>query len=420
MSIFRDIKHLSANKQFLRLWFALWQSRVGSLINIIALSLYVFEKTQSGAAVGFLEIAMGIPSIVLGLLAGVVADRFNRKWIMITSDIVRGALFFVMAFISDIPVIYAIVFGSSLVGLFFGPACSASIPLILEKDNLLKANSLLEMSMQIGRIIGPAIAGFLFIQFGFKFICIFNVITYVFSAILIISLRIPSPSLRDKKGMGFIKNSLSDILAGFQYIRSNNLIKMALFLNVGLQLGAGAIVVLVVMFVKNELNGSDAVYGMIISATAIGSLLGAGITLIGGKLSEYTILRYSLFSCGLSLLLISLSSTVWPVLLLFAIVGITQTTVSIIVNTLLQKHVKNEDMGRTFATMGVVIGSCQLLSMGAGGILADVIGVRAVYIIGSSIMIVTAIITSLYISISVGAEEGQLPDIGVYDKQSEK
>jgi len=402
--MYRKIQFLLVNKKYLKLLVALRQSQLGTLINLVALSLYVFDKTQSGAAVGFLEIAMAVPSVVLGLFAGTIADRFDRKWIMIISDLIRGVLFLGIGFISDIPIIYVIVFTSSLVGLFFSPACSSAIPLILEKKNLKEANSLSQMSSQLIRFMGPAIAGFLYLQLGFRFICIFNFITYIISAMIILSLAIPLIQC-DRQGQKFIKGYLHDIAEGFRYVKSNSLVKWVLLVDGGVQLGAGAIVVLVVMFVKDALNGSDAVYGMIISATAIGSFLGASITWIINKWSEHIILKISLISLGITLMLISFSSQVWFVLLLFAIVGITQTTVSIIVNTLLQKHVRNEVMGRTFATMGIIISVCQLLSMGAGGVLADIIGVRAVYIIGSSIILLMAIMASINISIPVQTEE---------------
>ena len=387
--MFQKISDSLTNKEFLKLWIGLTQSQLGSLINFVALSLYIYKRTQSGLAVGKLEIAMALPSVLVGFFAGVVVDRFNKKWVMVVSDVLRAILFLVMGFITNIPSIYVIVFSASLVSLFFGPAYWASIPLIMDKQRLMEANSLSEMSQQIARIIGPALAGVMFLKFGFKFICIFNSITYIISALIILSINLPTRSI-EKKKWGNFKAPLKEIVEGLKYVRNSHLITSIIIICGAIQFGAGAIVVLVVMFVKEALHGSDAVYGMIISATAIGSLAGAFTTWFRGRLSEEVIAKYSFLVLGVAILSVSFSSSVSLALLFFAVVGISQTIASIAIATLLQKHVPNEIMGRTFASMGILIQACQLVSMGVGGILSDIIGVRMVYILGSVIILLAA------------------------------
>jgi MFS family permease len=398
------IKLLSSNRQFLMLWIGLTQSQLGSLLNFIALTLYVYDMTQSGAAIGKLQISTAVPSLLVGLFAGVVVDRFNRKWIMVISDIVRGLLFLYMGFLPDLSIIYAILFGSALVSLFFGPAYSSSLPLILKKKGLMEANSLSEMTSQLVRVMGPGLASILYIQFGLASICFFNFATYLFSAVIIMTLAIPQPD-REKGSWKNLRVPLNEAIDGFRHIRSHNLTRWVLFVNCGVYLGAGAIVVLMVVFAKEALNGSDSVFGLIVSATAFGSVVGAVATWFRGKLKDEIVLKVSLISLGVSVLLISATSTVWVALVLFAIVGIAQTTFGITVATLLQTHLAENIMGRTFATMGVITQVFQLLSMGTGAFLADTVGVRTVYIIGSSIILLTALLASKFVSVPVVADE---------------
>ena len=396
--MFKKIRDVLTNREFLKLWIGLTQSRLGTLINLVALSLYVYERTQSGFAVGKLEIAMALPSVLVGFFAGIVVDRFNKKWVMIASDVLRAISFLVMGFVTSIPSIYILIFFSSLVSLFFAPAYSASFPLIINKERLMEANSLSEMSQQIVRIIGPGLAGIMFLKFGFKSICIFNSVTFVISAIIILFLKLPNIS-NEKKKWGNFKAPLKDIVEGLKYLRNNRLTASILIIYGAIQLGAGAIVVLTVVFVKEALHGGDAVYGMIISATAIGSLLGVFTTWFRGKLSEETVVKYSLLVLGSSILIVSLSSNVFLALLFFAVVGISQTINGISINTLLQTHVPNEVMGRTFSSMGILIQVCQLISMGVGGILSDIMGVRMVYVLGSVIILLTAVVAFKFLSL---------------------
>ena len=144
---------------------------------------------------------------------------------------------------------------------------------------------------------------------------------------------------------------------------------------------------------------------MIISATAVGSFVGAFVTWFRGRLSEEAVLRSAYIALGLSLLLISLCSHAWIALILFAIVGVSQTLLSITIDTVLQKHVHEAVMGRTFATMGVLGQLSQLLSMGAGGILADIVGIRAVYVGAGIIVCCAALLASRFVCIPASTAE---------------
>jgi len=191
-------------------------------------------------------------------------------------------------------------------------------------------------------------------------------------------------------------------------INSNHFAKWVLFVYGGLQLGAGAIVILMVVFVKEALGGSDMDFGMVMSATAIGSFLGAALSWFRRKLTETAILRISLISLGISVMFTAISSIIWLALVLFGIIGVMQTALSISINTLMQKYVANELLGRTFAAMGTIAGVSQLLSMGLGGFMADVVGIRTVYMIGGAIILSTAILASCHVNLPTPTEEAAI------------
>ena len=108
------------------------------------------------------------------------------------------------------------------------------------------------------------------------------------------------------------------------------------------------------------------------------------------------------------MMLTAISSVIWLALSLFGIIGVMQTALSISINTLMQKYVANELLGRTFAAMGTIAGVSQLLSMGLGGFMADVVGIRTVYMIGGAIILSTAILASCYVNLPTPTEEAAI------------
>ncbi len=403
---YEKFRLLVADRRFLRLWVALSQSNLGTIINLVALTLYVYDKTQSGAAVGTLQMAMVIPSILVGLFAGIVVDRCDKKWVMVFADLVRAVLFFGIALLPDIPLIYAVVFASSLTGLFFAPAYLSSLPLLIEKRHLMEANSLSEVTSQVAQIIGPGLAGIMYVQWEFGLICALNAASFLISAALIMTVDIPSKGTEERRWSG-LKGTMGHIIEGFQHLRSNGVAKWVTLAGGGVHLGGGAIVVLMVMFVKNILHGSSATYGMIVTAMAVGSVCGAIATWFRRGLRESAVLKGSFVVLGVAALFVSLSSAIWLALLLFAVMGLAQTTIGISVNTLLQQHLPAATLGRTFATIGVITQVCRLVSTGAGGVAADVVGIRTVYILGSSIILFTSLMVLRPISVLAAATGGK-------------
>jgi predicted MFS family arabinose efflux permease len=135
-----------------------------------------------------------IPPILLGSVAGVFVDRWDRRWTMIGANVVRGLLLLPLLIFSSaeqIWIVYAVAFLESVVNLFFGPANNALLPQLVKEDELVTANSLDALGENVARIIGPAIGGALLAAVGLGAVAITDVASYLIGGVLIFFIQAP-------------------------------------------------------------------------------------------------------------------------------------------------------------------------------------------------------------------------------------
>src|SRR5512139_254191 len=155
------------NRNFAWMWTGQLVSTIGSALTSLAASIYVYRVTGSAASVGLMLMATAAPSLVVGLIAGVFVDRFDRRRIMIAADLIRAVLVFSIPFLVplDIAWLYIIVTLSSAVGQFFDPAHESVLPEIASEEELAAANSMIAISSFGSTAIGFAASGLIASQF---------------------------------------------------------------------------------------------------------------------------------------------------------------------------------------------------------------------------------------------------------------
>src|SRR5262245_12244480 len=151
------------NRDFRFLWTGQLVSTIGSSLTDLAAGILIFQRTQSALAVGLMLMATAIPSLVVGLVAGVFVDRYSRKQIMIPSDLIRSVLVFSIPFLIQINIVllYVVVILASSVKQFFDPAEQSVLPDVATEEELAAANAFLSISSFGSTAIGFAAAGFL-------------------------------------------------------------------------------------------------------------------------------------------------------------------------------------------------------------------------------------------------------------------
>ena len=176
---------LRTNRDFRYLWLGQAVSLLGDWFNSIALLTLVHRLTGSGLLVGGVFIARMIPSFLLGPAAGMVADRLNRRSVMIVTDILRAVVVLLFLLVQDgrdIWLLYAILFLSMSIATFFDPARSAAIPNIVSRRQLLIANALGGATWCIMLAIGSALGGVVVATAGYKTVFLLDSATFLLSA----------------------------------------------------------------------------------------------------------------------------------------------------------------------------------------------------------------------------------------------
>ena len=274
-------------------------------------------------------------------------------------------------------VIYVFAFLDSIVSQFFSPAQTAIIPQLVEEPQLLAANSLNSTSQELTRLVGPFIGGLLLGLFGLNSVIIVDMISFLFSALMISLIVLPPRSVAIEKAPVSARASTSvakvwrEWLDGLRLVKRERLVA-AIFTVVGVaMIGEGLIEVLIAGYVKQVLHGDALVLGWLMSAQAIGGIAGS---LLIVKVSKWLSPALLIPLCGLIFGSVIVIMAIVPVLAvvlpLIAIGGVSAIGFFVSQITLLQSSVRNEYQGRVFGAFSAL----QAISMLVGMVLASGLG----------------------------------------------
>src|SRR5215212_1072765 len=175
-------------RNFALLWAGGLISMLGDWLLFIALPFYIYDLTGSALATGAMFIAETLPLLLFGSIGGVFADRWDRKRTMIIADLLRAALLLLLLAVRSpewLWAIYLVVFVQSSVGQFFNPAKGALIPQLVDESQLMPANSLNSLSVELTRLIGAPLGGALMALMGLDSVVVVDCVSFVVSALLI-------------------------------------------------------------------------------------------------------------------------------------------------------------------------------------------------------------------------------------------
>ena len=275
-------------KPFRRLWIALSLSSLGDWLSIIALTALAPSLTKgsnAAVAVGGVWLATLLPALLLGPLAGAIADRFDRRMTMIVGDIIRGLLFLSIPLYPHLGWIYAAKFLAGCATLFWTPATNASVPNLVPRDKLERANQLsllttfgtapvaaglFSVLALVSRGLGGA-APF-FRTNNVDLALYINAATYLISAVTVFMLReIPK---RNVSGKISAPSTLKSVWEGWRYIGGNPIVRGLVIGMVGAFVAAGVVIGVGYSYITQTLHGGNAGWGLVFAAIFIGIALG--------------------------------------------------------------------------------------------------------------------------------------------------
>ena len=368
---------------FRRLFLAQAASRAGDAFQTVALVVLVFSLTGSGTGVAATVAFEVAPVLLLGPVAGVLADRFPRRRVMVAADLVRAALAGLLALAhGSVGLAYAVAFGLSAGALAFNPAAASLVPDVVEADEVVEANAALWTVAVLAQVLLAPLAGALvgFVGVGVAFGA--NAASYLASAAL---LRRMAAGDRPAAPAGV--RGWRGAAAGVEAVRSHPLLARLAVVQVLAALSAGATGGLLVVLATEALGVGPSGYGVLLGAIGVGAAAGplALRRWIRAGDRRWLFGPYALRG-GVDLVLATATS---PVVAGSALVlyGVGTSTGTVAYSATLQTAVPAAVRGRAFAFYDVAWNAARLVSLGLGGLLADAVGVRAVYLVGGLLLL---------------------------------
>jgi dTMP kinase len=353
-------------RPFRRLWIALSLSSLGDWLSIVALtalapSLASGGAVAKGSAVGGVWLATLLPALLFGPLAGALADRMDRRMLMIVGDVIRGLLFLSIPLFPNLTWIYVAKFLAGIASQFWGPATSASIPNLVPKDKLERAN---QLSLLTTYGTAPLAAGLfsvlalvsegisrvtpLFHASNVDLALYFNAASYGISALTVFFLReIPK---RSASGKISVPSTAKSIWEGWRFIRATPVVRGLVAGMVGAFAAAGVVIGLGFIYITYTLHGGSAGWGLVFAAIFVGMALGMAVgTRLLGNFSRRRLFGVSLTAASIPLALIALVPNLIMVTLFVVLLGALSGIAYATGFTIVGLEVDDGTRGRVFA-----------------------------------------------------------------------
>jgi CRP-like cAMP-binding protein/sugar phosphate permease len=376
-------------RDFSLIWSGQLISTIGSSLTSLASSILVYRITGSALSVGLMLMATAAPSLLVGLVAGVVVDRYDRKKIMIAADILRAVLVFLIPFIvpHGIAWLYVIVMLSSSIGQFYDPAHESTLPDVASDKELASANSLMAISSFGSTAVGFAASGLIASRFPIEWAFYLDAVSFLISAGCILFLRVRTAPIRNEAseatGVGMV---VSNLKAGINTLIKSPILRSIFVLWMPATVVIGLSNSLLLPFALRALKATEFEYGLQEGITSLGFVFGSLLmATLAARLREGQWIALSFVGMGLAGAVYSFSQSVPLAMVIVAVSGFTNAPLVIARRLIFQRNTPREMRGRVASSFAVTNNMFFLIGMATAG-LADLIDVRLLYL-GSSIVL---------------------------------
>jgi MFS family permease len=385
---------------FRRLWTAQGISDIGDAVTNLTLLIVVTRLTGSTAALAAMAIALAVPVIVVGPVAGVYVDRWDRRRVMLASDLLRGGIvlgFILVSSTDRLWLMYLLAIAHATVGTFFSPARMALVPRVVGKPGLMAANSLNQLTRVLAGVIGAGLAGVLVGVVDVTWPA-FVIDASTFAASFLIVLRVRTSGRVDPAAHehGAPRGVFGQMREGLGLVAGSGLLLGTMVAAGVTMLGLGAVNVLFVPLMIRVLAVPTTWLGAVDGAQTASMILAAGlVAAIAARLRPTTIVVIGLAGIAICMGLVSTVTSVWQVLFLLFIVGWFVTPLEASLGTIIQTATEDRHRGRVASTLHAVMAAASVLSMGLAGVFGDVVGVRPVFVLAGAVVGVAAVAAAL-------------------------
>lgn len=377
------------NRNLLKLWLAHAISTFGDWLIFIVLIQRIYKLSESNFAVGSLMIFKVLPALFLGSIAGVIIDRYDRKKIMIICDLIRGAIVVTLPFFHIIAPIYIFVFLLEGFSILFFPAREASIPNIVDNEQIIVSNSLFYLTNNIMMFLsftfGSTIvfvierifinAPTLRVLAGQNIVFYIDSFTFFISAVLTFFTFIPSVNTKTKKSDTPKITFTMALIEGGKYLKSNVLVRVMIISSALQIFGAGSVCAVGTAYCEYALGVGSESMGFLLSSYGLGMIIGSVfLGIIEHYFKKIRLFSFAVFITGMGLVLFSINSNIQCALIIALFSGVASSVSIIVLITCIQSYTEEEIRGRVLTIFEITFRVSLLFSLIFGGLLSDILG----------------------------------------------
>jgi len=375
-------------RSFLALSIGQTVSQFGDRLNHMALIALVSEL-MPGSTFKFskLMIFVTLPGLIFGPISGVFIDRWNKKKVLISCDLMRGALVLLIPFIPSSHVVFSVVFLVFSAGLFYSPARNALVPSVIAKRKILMAGSVSNFSARASTVVGAVLGGMIVGYFGWRVSFYLDSMSYFFSALMLLlvtyrpalrpELEVEFPETpRPKRGLNMLmresKRIFVDVWEGIKFAFSHKWTVFGFACSLVLAVAGASLYVLVIVLVKEVLNKGMEGLGTLIGSLGIGMILGSVLTgRFGHKTTERRIVLGGMVAFALCVMAFARMKSLPLMNAWAAAAGAALSPVFICLDAMLQKSVPEQFRGRVFSARDALINGGFLIASVLVGLVAE-------------------------------------------------
>ena len=401
-------------RNFALLWTAGLISLAGSLVFFAAMPLHVYRMSGSTLATAGTLAASTLPRVIAGSFAGVFVDRWDRRTTMIIADLARAVLLLPLLLAPDrLEMIYAVALGQGIIGIFFNPAESALLPMLVGEERLVSANALNSLNDNLAMLSGPALGTFLYAQAGIGTVVLVDAASYVFSAALIWAINSSGRSesaetaSTTSDGLSVWRAVLHEWQEGLRIVGRERTLRV--LFGAGCLDGVAEGIYLTLSLsplVLTVLGGTEAQVGWMAMVQSVGGLIaGAVLARIGMRASMRRLFGLGMLGTGLADLGTANARLFAPAgppamgvalgfagLAGFPVVGLMTGRQSLV-----QSHTTDRFRGRVFGSLAAVQGAAMIVGVALGGVLGGVTGLVATLSAGALLRVLAGVLALIFL-----------------------
>jgi MFS family permease len=389
---------LRSNSNFRNLWIGQIISELGDWFNNIAVLALAMHLTGSGLVVSAVLLSRTVPAVLFGPPAGVLADRFQRRTLLLAADYLRAIL--AMGFLlvgSRDQMGLAYLFGALLtaVSMFFSTAKNAAIPELCAADELMTANALTGSTTAVMQMLGGALGGFAVQGFGYRAAFTLNALSFLASAGLILRIRFPESLIA--RGQPKERPSYAwEFWQGLRFVRGQPIVLGLLLVGMGWATGGGAAQILFSLFAIDVYRAGESGIGLLYGAAGLGIVAGATASNAFFRNQSFAVTKWvigiSMVLTGVFYSIFSFTHSLWAGMIWIALSRVVMGINNIIGATLLMNTVPSEFRGRTFSVKESSVIFTMVVSMLLAGIAQRYVGPHTIALAAGILTLLTGVL----------------------------